>query len=179
MQLSKIAAPFIPFLSESIYRNLRTNDMPESVHLCKFPVADGTKRDQVLENQMEVIMTVVKLGRQLRAEHNLKVRQPLAAMHVVSRDGAVLDGIKAFSDIITDELNVKKLAFGTHETDLVTLKAKPDFRQIGPRFGKQAKNIAGAITAMSNDALIKLGDVWLLRPRGPLLSRWRRSFLMT
>ncbi len=158
VQLSKIAAPFIPFMSESIYRNLRTNDMPESVHLCKFPVADGTKRDQILENQMEVIMTVVKLGRQLRAEHNLKVRQPLAAMHVVSRDRAVLDGIKAFSDIITDELNVKKLAFGTHETDLVTLKAKPDFQQIGPRFGKQAKNIAGAITAMSNDALIKLGD---------------------
>jgi isoleucyl-tRNA synthetase len=153
IELSKIAAPFVPFISESIYRNLRHAGMPDSVHLCDFPMPEGRFRDEELEAEMAEIVTVVGLGRQLRAEHNLKVRQPLARMHVVSRNPDVLRRIRALADIVTDELNVKSLEFGHHETALADLKAKPDFRALGPRLGPKVKAAAKVLAGLSAEAL--------------------------
>jgi len=153
LQLSKIAAPFVPFISEGIYRNLRTADMPESVHLCDFPEPDASARDPELEKEMALVMTIVRLGRLLRAEHTLKVRQPLAAIHVVSRDAALLEKLGGFQDLVLDELNVKSLEFGDHETELVTLKPKADFKRLGPRLGPRTKAAAKAIAELEADVV--------------------------
>jgi isoleucyl-tRNA synthetase len=156
LQLSKVAAPFVPFISEEIYRNLRTEDMPASVHLCDFPVADGAYRDPDLEAQMEDVMNVVGMARQIRADHNLKIRQPLAELHVICRDDHQRNRIRALEDIISDELNVKKVTFGARETELVELQAKPNFRRLGPRFGSEIKKVSKAVQALPTDALEQL-----------------------
>lgn len=153
IQLSKITAPFIPFISESIYSNLRTPDMPESVHLCDFPTADGANRDERLEAAMTNVMTVVKLGRQLRSEHDLKVRQPLSLIHVACRDKEILDEITSLQDIVMDELNVKAIALGANESELASLKAKADFKSLGPRLGKQMREVASRITQLTAEEM--------------------------
>lgn len=158
LRLSKIAAPFVPFISESIYLNLRTDDMPESVHLCNFPNPDAEKRDSGLENEMQTVMTVVRLGRLLRSEHELKVRQPLSVLHVVTKNSTMVEKLGDYRDIVMDELNVKELAFGDHETELAELKTKPDFRRLGPRFGQKMKLVAKAITAMNTDLKTQLSS---------------------
>ena len=156
LQLSKIAAPFVPFISERIYQNLKTSDMPESVHLCDFPVADGTNRDPELEQEMETVMTIVRMGRLLRTDHNLKVRQPLAKLHVVSSNAGLLGKLGEYVAIMEDELNVKEIAFGSNETELADLKAKADFRKLGPRFGPMMKLGAKAIAALDHETLVSL-----------------------
>jgi isoleucyl-tRNA synthetase len=156
LEFSKIAAPFVPFISEAIYRNLRTDDMPESVHLCDFPVADGALRNPELEAEMDLVMTVVRLGRVLRSETSLKVKQPLSALHVVSRDAALLERVRVLQSIVLDELNVKTLEFGDHEIELAELKGKADFRRLGPRFGPKMKQVAAAISALPSDRLAEI-----------------------
>ncbi len=156
LQLSKVAAPFMPFLSDSIFMNLRTAEMPESVHLCDFPKADQARRDPALEAQMAGVMTVVQLGRTLRSAHDLKVRQPLAVLHVVSRNDVMLGGIAALRELIEEELNVKSVVFGKHETELASLKAKADFKALGPKLGPKMKDAAKAIAALGSEALERL-----------------------
>ncbi len=156
LKLSKIAAPFVPFISEAIYRNLRTEDMPESVHLCDFPTGSPEWRDYELEARMESAMDVVSLGRNLRTEHNLKVRQPLKALHIVSRETERLDEVRALSELIRDELNVKDLVFSHDEADLAELAAKPNFKALGPTYGKQVKAIAGELARQTTDGLERL-----------------------
>ena len=153
LQWTRVAAPFVPFVSEAIYRNLRTDDMPESVHLCDFPEADAGARDPELEAEMELVMTVVRLGRLLRSEHNLKVRQPLAVLHVVSRNAKLLERVGALADLVADELNVKRVELAAHENELVTLKAKPDFKRMGPRLGPKVKAATTVIGALDSDTL--------------------------
>ncbi len=148
VQLSKVAAPFCPFVSEQIYRNLRGPNDPESVHLCAFPTADAAARDLRLEADMELVQRAVRLGRQLRTDKDLKVRQPLARLHVVSADGAARAALAAYTDIIREELNVKDISFGDDETALANLSLKADFKRLGPRFGAQMKAAAAAIAAL-------------------------------
>ena len=156
LEFSKIAAPFVPFVAENIYRNLRGDGMPESVHLCGFPTPDDSARDAELEEEMDLVMTVVRLGRLLRTDNNLKVRQPLPVMHVVSHSAATLERVRALEDIVLDELNVKTLAYGDHEVELAHLKPKADFRRLGPRFGPKMKQVAKAIAGMDQDTLVRL-----------------------
>ena len=148
VQLSKVAAPFCPFISEQIYRNLRGASDPESVHLCDFPSADAAARDRVLEDQMARVQRIVRLGRQLRTDEDLKVRQPLARLSVASADPALRDILAAYQDIICEELNVKALAFESDETALADLSVKADFKRLGPRFGARMKAAAAAIAAL-------------------------------
>ncbi|NQU40945.1 MAG: isoleucine--tRNA ligase [Lentisphaerae bacterium] len=156
LQWVRVAAPFVPFVSETIYRNLRTADMPLSVHLCDFPGADESVRDTELEAEMELVMTVVRLGRILRTDHNLKVRQPLATLHVVSRNRETLDRVGVLAELVRDELNVKQVDLTDVEQELVLLRAKADFKALGPRFGKQVKPVAQAIAALDASELESL-----------------------
>ena len=156
LQTAKVAAPFIPMLSETLYRNLRSETMPESVHLCDFPTANQQARDPDLEKHMAAVMTVVRMGRQLRADHNLKVRQPLAAMRIVSRDADALNGIAALQDLIQDELNVKTVEFSDQELSLAHLKAKADFRKLGPRFGPKTARVAKALATLPSEQVARL-----------------------
>ncbi len=156
IQLSKIAAPFLPFMSESIYRNLRTPNLPESVHLCDFPGGDRSSRDEALERQMEAVMTVVTLGRTLRSAHDLKVRQPLRKMHVACRNEALRASIAELQDIIMDELNVKEVEFLERESAFAKVKAKANFVRLGPRLGPLMKKAAGAIAGLPAEQVERL-----------------------
>ena len=153
LQLCKIAAPFVPFISEAVYRNLRTPDMPESVHLCDFPLSDGRTRNVGLEEQMDDVIAVVGLGRQLRADRNLKTRQPLQGMHVVCRDRNRLARIEALAGVIAEELNVKNVWFSHNESNLATFSAKANFARLGPKLGAGVKKAAAAIQKLESDAL--------------------------
>ncbi len=148
VQLSKVAAPFCPFISEQIYGNLRGASDPVSVHLCDFPTADATARDCRLEADMALVQRVVSLGRQLRTDEDLKVRQPLARLRIVSANEAVRSALAGYADIVKEELNVKEVALEEDETALATLSLKADFKQLGPRFGAKMKAAAAAIAAL-------------------------------
>ncbi len=150
VQLSQVAAPFTPFISETIYRNLKGASMPESVHLCDFPTADAAARDEALERRMALVQSVVSLGRQLRTENDLKVRQPLSVIHVVSAKPEIRAMLEGFEDLVTDELNIKSVAYGTDETALAEVSVKADFRKLGPKFGAKMKTVAAAIAGLSS-----------------------------
>jgi isoleucyl-tRNA synthetase len=154
--LSKIAAPFIPFITESIYSNLRTKTMPESVHLCDFPSYDSHLRDIHLEEVMAAVQTAVSLGHSLRKEHKLKVRQPLPAAHIVSPEQKILNFLAEQQHLIADELNVKAVDFSSDEKTLVVLKAKPNFRVLGKKVGKLMKAAQTAIEALDQKELAGL-----------------------
>lgn len=146
--LCKIGAPFVPFITESIYRNLRTDDMPESVHLCDYPQFAGEHRDAALEGQMAVVQTVVRLGRSLRSEYDLKVRMPLRGIHVATRDMSLKQNIDELKHLVMEELNVKEVWFGEEETALATYTAKPNFKTLGPKLGAKIKVCAGAVAKL-------------------------------
>ncbi len=156
VQLCQVAAPFTPFISEAIYRNLRGASMPESVHLCDFPEADAAQRDEDLEHAMILVQQVVRLGRQLRTENDLKVRQPLAVIHVVSANEAVRKMLSGFEDLVTDELNIKAVSYGSDETKMANVLLKADFRKLGPKYGPKMKQVAAAIVELSADRVATL-----------------------
>ena len=145
----KTAAPFIPFVTEEIYRNLRTQEMPESVHLCEFPKPDKAHRAPELERQMEAAMTATSLGRFLRTQHTLKVRQPLRKTIIVAGDTETRRMLEGCTDIIAEELNVKEIVFSANEEELVTLSAKANFKALGPRLGPVMKEAATRITSLT------------------------------
>lgn len=152
-RLSLIGAPFVPFLTETIYRNLKTEAEPESVHLCDFPMPDAAVRDEALEAQMALVQSVVGMGRSLRTEYKLKTRQPLKGIHVVTRDAAVLEHVGQLSHLVRDELNVKEVWFGDSESELVTLSAKANFKALGKQLGPKMKMAAAAVSQLDNEAI--------------------------
>ena len=143
VQLSKVAAPFTPFISETIYRNLKGKSDPESVHLCDFPTARAGARDLALERDMAAVQTIVKLGRQLRVENDLKVRQPLAKILVAGVDTKL-------DDLILDELNIKSIEYIADETALCDVSFKANFKTLGRKCGPKMKAVAAAIAAMKS-----------------------------
>ena len=156
VQLSKVAAPFTPFISETIYRNLKGASMPESVHLCDFPTANAAARDESLERRMALVQTVVKMGRQLRTENDLKVRQPLGKLHVVSANTDIVSAFAGDEDLIKDELNVKEIAYGSDETELADVTVKADFKALGPKCGANMKTVAAAIAQFTTAQIQEL-----------------------
>jgi len=145
LTFSKCAAPFIPFITEEIYRSLRTESMPESVHLCDFPEPEEGRRDAYLEKQMDATMKAVSLGRFLRTQRNLKVRQPLRRAILVSGDSDIRRMIEETADIVAEELNVKNIVVRADEEELVKLSAKANFKTLGKRLGPQMKEAAARI----------------------------------
>jgi isoleucyl-tRNA synthetase len=158
LELTKISAPFIPFMSEAIYRNLREDLSPESVHLCDFPIYQANVRNEHLESVMDIVQTTVSLGHALRKEHKLKVRQPLAAAYIASSDATLLQFLDEQQHLVADELNVKKIIFVSDETKFVTIKAKPNFRVLGKKVGKWMKQAQIAIEAFTPEQLATLMD---------------------
>ncbi|MFP3960038.1 MAG: isoleucine--tRNA ligase, partial [Spirochaetaceae bacterium] len=128
MRVVKVAAPFIPFVTEAVFRNLRTDKDPDSVHLCDYPQADPAARDTDLEWKMSTVQRTVRMGRALRRMHDLKIRQPLSAIHLVTRNDAERRVLREMEDIIRDELNVKEVIFRENEEELVEFSAKPNYR---------------------------------------------------
>jgi isoleucyl-tRNA synthetase len=154
--LVKVASPFIPFVTEEIYRNLKTDDMPESIHLCDYPTAQEDQRDQILEHKMALTQQTVSMGRALRAVHNLKTRQPLKAMHIVTRNTDEKRILREMEDIIAEELNVKEVYFRENEEDLVEYSVKANFRVLGKQLGKDMKAAASRIAELSSTEILSL-----------------------
>jgi isoleucyl-tRNA synthetase len=157
----KCLAPVLPFVTETIYANLvrRWDDSaPESVHLCDMPVADESLRDGLLEEQMGLAMLASSLGRALRAKHNLKVRQPLARVLLLPPDGRSRDELAEVADLITDELNVKEVVFVDDESEISEVSYKPNFKSLGPRFGKRMKEVAGVVSQLTPEQIKSLRD---------------------
>lgn len=153
VQLVKVAAPFIPFLAEAIYRNLRTSKMPDSVHLNDFPSYEAKRRNVPLEEAMEAVQTTVSLGHSLRKEYKLKVRQPLLFANIASEDPQVLEFLRGQQHLIADELNVKQVIFEKDETEFVFLKAKPNFRVLGKKVGKLMNGVQKAVGGFNHEQL--------------------------
>lgn len=145
----KTAAPFIPFITEAMYLNLRTADMPESVHLCDYPTPDDC-RDVYLEKQMEYTMNAVSLGRFLRTQNNLKVRQPLGRALLVAPDAEAEKMLQDTVSIIAEELNVKSVEFEADEGALVKRSAKANFKVLGAKLGKNMKDGAAQIAKFTD-----------------------------
>ena len=158
MTFCKIACPVIPFITEEIYQNLRTEDMPESVHLCLWPEADESERDIGLEKEMSLAMKAIAMGRALRSSSNLKIRQPLSSFFIVDRDAEERSILERNSDIIAEELNVKKVFIEADESSLVSYSAKANFKVLGSRLGKNMKEVAAIITGFTSDEIASILD---------------------
>lgn len=156
VELTKIAAPYVPFICEAIYQNLRHAGMPDSAHLCDFPVYHPEMRNEALEEAMVAVQTAVSLGHSLRKENRLKVRQPLPAAHIVTSDKKMLRFLEDQQHLIADELNVKVIVLGSDEGKFVSLKAKPNFRILGKKVGKFMRTVQSAIDSFDHEQLATL-----------------------
>jgi isoleucyl-tRNA synthetase len=143
-------APFTPFLADEIHRNLvgaEGGELPDSVHLRDFPLVDESLADPELEAGMEAVRLTVELGRAARAQAKAKMRQPLRRAVIVANDAERV-AIEARADLVTAELNVKELDFVSDEAELASYTVKPNYRSLGPRFGKKMPQVAAAIEAL-------------------------------
>ncbi len=156
LEFSKIIAPFLPFISEEIYQNLRTDNMPESVHLCDYPLVNQNLKHTDVEERMSIVQSAVYMGRALRAKHLLKNRQPLKAIHLVTKDSKTKNYLNEMSDLIKEELNVKEVMFSDKEESLVNLSAKANFKTLGSKLGKNMKVIADKILKFQPEDIILL-----------------------
>ncbi len=150
LTVSKLLAPYMPFTAEELYRNLageRYSDCAESVHLCDWPDVDTALIDEDLSFRMGVARTVVNLGRAARMAGKLKVRQPLAAA-LVACDACCRAAVESLADVVREELNVKAIEFVEASGDLVSFSVKPNYRTLGPRFGKAMPEVAAAVAEL-------------------------------
>lgn len=154
--LSHIIAPAIPFIAEEIYQVLRQEGMRQSIHCCDWPQELPGMRDEALERAMESVRVATSLGHALRKEHGIKVRQPLAAAFVLSANPEERAALMAHEQLISDELNVKRVVVGSDETQYVHLRAKPHFRILGKRVGKRMPAVQKAIEQLDDASLKQL-----------------------
>jgi isoleucyl-tRNA synthetase len=170
LELSQTMAPFAPFLSETLYQRLRDlgnrDALPRSVHLCAYPEAEPARMDPRLEVAVDRMQQVILLGRQKREEARLGLRQPLAKLTVIHRDGALLDDIRALEVELARELNVKEIAYSTDESAFIRLYAKANFKQLGRRLGKDMKRYAAAIAALGPEAIEAFVETGMLELEG-------------
>jgi isoleucyl-tRNA synthetase len=161
LEVAALLAPFTPFLADEIHLNLaggeeeELGDGPDSVHLRDFPEPDAALADPELEAAMEAVRLTVELGRAARAQAKAKMRQPLRCAVIVAND-TERAAIEARADLVTAELNVKELDFVSEEADLVSYAVKPNYRSLGPRFGKRMPQVAAAVEALDPTHVAKV-----------------------
>lgn len=147
----KLAAPMVPFITESIYRNLVCSvddKAPISVHLCDFPVANEAFIDTELEAEMELVLEIVVLGRAARNASNIKNRQPIGNMYV--KADRKLDDF--FKEIVASELNLKAVSFKDDMEEYLSYSFKPQFKVLGPKVGKQIGEVKAALAGINGHA---------------------------
>ncbi|MCH9704471.1 MAG: class I tRNA ligase family protein, partial [Chlamydiae bacterium] len=155
LQLSKIAAPFVPFLSEAIFQNLKGG---ESVHLESFPQVEESLMDEQLERGMDAVQTAVSLGHSLRKSEKIKVRQPLPVVHVVVGEPSLMSFMKSEEHLIAEELNVKEVQFHEEKQRFVKLSIKPNFPVLGKKVGKHMREAQAMIQNLEQDQINSLVD---------------------
>ncbi len=145
VELAKLLAPFVPFVSDEIYDNLSAD--PESVHLADYPAPRSEWIDGELEAGVEAALRAIELGRAARADAKVKNRQPLRRAVIVATETERAE-IERLADLVRTELNVKELEFVSEEGELVSYEVKPNYRTLGPRFGKAMPQVAAAVQAL-------------------------------
>ena len=160
-ETAKMLAPFTPFVADEIYANLLFGEdpgldepveswsagVPDSVHLCDFPELDHSLVELELEAGMEAVRRTVELGRAARSQAKVKLRQPLRKAVVVASD-TERAAIERLAEVVASELNVKEIDFVHTEAELVSYRVKPNYRSLGPRFGKNMPQVAAAVEAL-------------------------------
>ncbi len=152
--VAQLMSPIAPFYADWLYRNL-TEDA-SSVHLTDFPQADQAQIDTDLETSMALAQQVSSLVHSLRKGHKLKVRQPLSRVLIPVLNPTTRRQIEHVAPIIKSEVNVKEVEFIDDASGILKKRVKPNFKALGPRFGKQMKDVAAAITAMDESQLAQL-----------------------
>ena len=180
--MSKLLAPFVPFMSECIYQNLvRTfyTDAPESVHLCQFPVADESAEDKALESDMDVVLQAVALGRACRNKVNIKNRQPLSRLYVIT-DKELSD--KSVVAYIADEINVKEVSLEKDSSKFITYELKPQLKTLGPKYGKHLNAIRNYLANCENAVEIvdrvKAGKIYSFEADGTTIELAEEDLLI-
>ena len=179
LTVSKLIAPFTPFLAETMWQNLAVAafaDRPagqkpvESVHLCDYPTVDRARIDVQLSERMALAREVVSLGRSARMGAKLKVRQPLSLLEVVMADDTHQGWLEEHSGMICDELNVKRMEFTTKSDQYITYTVLPDLKKLGPKLGKRLPALRKALAEADGGRLLaemeSQGHISLALPDG-------------
>lgn len=153
-----LMAPFAPFFADRLFADLTSVTAPgtDSVHLMLFPKADRSLIDSDLENRMHLSQTITSMVLSLRRKANLKVRQPLQRIMIPADDDARRQAILSMKDLILSEVNVKELELVDAGSGILVKRVKPDFKKLGPKFGKSMKQVADAIRQMSQADILHL-----------------------
>ena len=157
LSISKLMAPVAPFYADQLYRDLCNATQVEafeSVHLAQFPVAVSENRKPALEDRMSKARTIASLALSLRKKEQIKVRQPLQKIMIPVRNAAEREAIELVADLIQSEINVKSIELLDDASDILVKEIKPNFKTLGPRFGKNMKAAVGVINNL-NDEQIK------------------------
>ncbi len=160
----RLAAPFVPFMAEEIYQNLvrrgQDESAAESVHLCDYPVANKDHIDRALSEEMAAVRNIVSLGLRVRTEHRLKVRQPLsfAAIYVLDQD--LKARLEPYVRLISEELNVHQAGFVNDVGDYATYVAQPNFKNLGPRLGKNMPLAKRYFQSLGSMDVLKMAATW-------------------
>ncbi len=155
--VARLMAPIAPFYADRLYTDLKgaTTGDTTSVHLAYFPTADESVINSELEKDMSIAQTITSMSLALRRKANLKVRQPLTCIMIPVIDDEQKASIEAMASLIKNEVNVKGIKFVSNEEGVLVKKVKPDFKKLGPKFGKIMKQLAAQITAMSQKDIIE------------------------
>ena len=183
---SRVVAPIVPFLTEEIHQNLVRGadpEAPESVHHCDYPTYDEALHDEALAREMDATLKIVSLALSARETRSLRVRQPLAELVVVPADDTHRHAVERFGDHIADELNVKALTLGDDAAKFLSVEVKPNFKLLGPKYGKDMRRVAAAVGAADSGEVAAAiargeevtvesdGDSFTLEPKEVLIER--------
>ena len=157
IELIKVVAPFVPFLSETLWQRLTApfgESVVKSVHLCDYPSANLDRVDVELSESMKLLREIASLGRAARAEAKLKVRLPLSKVEVVLADDARISWLQDHDELVKEELNVKAVEYTTDGGDYVQYTVVPNFKRLGPKVGKQVPAVKKALGQADGNQLL-------------------------
>ncbi|MFT4903246.1 MAG: isoleucyl-tRNA synthetase, partial [Thalassomonas sp.] len=153
-KITLLSAPIAPFFMDKLFQDLNTiskNQSVTSVHLADFPKADESKIDANLERKMQLAQNITSLALSLRKKEMIRVRQPLQKIMIPVLNPKMQEDIKAISTIVLSEINVKEIAYLTEDSDVLTKQIKPNFKTLGPKFGRHMKLISGVISQFTGE----------------------------
>ena len=150
--LCRLIAPIVPFISEEIYRNLTGK---KSVHLADFPVWDEAKIDLHIENRMDLVRSLISVGRFIREETKIKVRQPLSEVIIDGKNEALIGNLVP---LIEEELNVKKVVFEKDLNQYMNFSVKPNFKEVGKILGAKMKEFQQKLTLLTEEEIYALNN---------------------
>ncbi|AWG43178.1 isoleucine--tRNA ligase [Candidatus Borreliella tachyglossi] len=154
--LTLMLAPFTPFLTEEIYQNLKAEDEQESIHLNEYPQEIEELIKINLEEKMNFTRKVISIARALRASHDIKIRKPINTIYIVTKNQKEQQILNEMQDIILEEINAKIIKIKSNEEELVTYKAKANFRELGSRLGVNMKAVSSEITKLKNTDILNI-----------------------